>query len=101
MTSAPSRLQRLSGNKVILAFLCFVCWQKIYAQDSLLNRQKELVIALLLPFQSEDVYQLENGKFHFGEESQLSVEYFQGASLAVDSLNKAGIHCRLLVFDAG
>ncbi|MBX7110095.1 MAG: ABC transporter substrate-binding protein [Chitinophagales bacterium] len=72
--------------------------------DSLFKRKHAFTIAILLPFGSSKVFinDLDDPSgYYFPEQSQLSVEYYQGAIIALDSLRNQGLDVKLLVRDIG
>src|SRR6185295_17669441 len=60
--------------------------------ENSLVKKNEYTIALLLPFHAGRVYveDLNGGDYFFPDETQVAVEYYQGALLALDSLSKIG-----------
>ncbi|MBA2407485.1 MAG: amino acid ABC transporter substrate-binding protein [Chitinophagales bacterium] len=74
------------------------------APSAINYKKDEYTIALLLPFESNKVYiadLTEESSYYFPQESQLAVEYYQGALLALDSLQKMGLKSKILVYDVG
>lgn len=72
--------------------------------DKALEKKEEYTIALLLPFQSSKISLddlMDVSGYYFPEESQLAVEYYQGAMIALDSLEQSGLNVRLLAYDVG
>ena len=67
------------------------------------KHENEFTIGLLLPFLGSKVYinDLSQSSYFFPEESQLAVEYYQGAMLAIDSLQHLGLRVKVLVCDVG
>jgi ABC-type branched-subunit amino acid transport system substrate-binding protein len=68
------------------------------------NKKGPYTIAMLLPFQNNKVYVndlMETASYSFPQESQLAVEYYQGATIALDSLGRKGLKATVLVADAG
>ncbi|MGB3073957.1 MAG: ABC transporter substrate-binding protein [Chitinophagales bacterium] len=67
-------------------------------------KKTSYTIAMLLPFGSSKAYISnldEPGGYNFPEESQLAAEYYQGALMALDSLQQLGLNVKLLVHDVG
>ncbi|MBA2422289.1 MAG: hypothetical protein H0V61_03600, partial [Chitinophagales bacterium] len=67
-------------------------------------KKDEYTIALLLPFESNKVYISDLAKetsYYFPQETQLAVEYYQGAMMALDSLQKMGLKSKVFVYDVG
>src|SRR5438105_2332401 len=68
------------------------------------NKKGPYTIAMLLPFENNKVYVndlMEAASYSFPQESQLAVEYYQGATIALDSLSRKGLKATVLVTDAG
>ena len=65
--------------------------------------KKELNIAFIFPFNAAKVYisDLGQSKYYFPDETQIAIEFFQGAMLAIDSLKQQGLNTRVLVYDCG
>ena len=85
-------------------FLISAFYSSVSAQtafDSIENRLD--TIAFLLPFNSQKVFinDLTQSNFFFPNETQLAVEYYQGALLALDSLKKGGLNASVFVMDTG
>ncbi len=84
--------------------LSFSDWSDAQNVDAAFRPQDSTyTIAFLLPFNNGKIFirNLENSDFYFPGESQTSIEYYQGALLAVDSLVKQGMNMRLLTYDVG
>lgn len=69
------------------------------------DQDKELRIALLIPFQLEETDSIAivdpvELKLPSAYESLDFIQFYEGAMLAVDSLKNAGLHCKLYVYDA-
>jgi ABC-type branched-subunit amino acid transport system substrate-binding protein len=75
--------------------------QKQEDKGTTASKKEEYNIGLLLPFQSQKVHltDLKESDYFFPEETQLAVEYYQGAMLALDSLRQAGLKARLMIYD--
>jgi ABC-type branched-subunit amino acid transport system substrate-binding protein len=63
-------------------------------------------VALFLPFYLSyapylDTEKIKKGLADYPEKSKIAVEFYQGVTMALDSLKKAGISVRLHVYDSG
>ena len=97
MILAVNHLPLLNGNKhmkkfALLLLAISMAWQ-LNAQDSL----QRIQVGLILPFSAKEVYQ--NPKHKSAGLSDACRQYFEGFSIALDSLSTAGINIELLVFD--
>ena len=78
-----------------------------FSQDTIPKKfgeaDDEYTIAFLLPFNASKVFirDLQQSDFYLPEETQIAVEFFQGALLAIDSLKKMGLKATILVYDVG
>ena len=122
MISVPSRRRPLSGNRwlfVIIAFIAWSCSPKIHpvtvvpvkeAENPKNNQPaaipvkpfapKVSTISLLLPF---DLDHLRSGSPYTSvslREADISVDYYRGFKLALDSLTAAGYNFKLVVYDS-
>lgn len=90
----------------VLIFHCvcvFPSFSAVTSGDKLKTGDSLCTIAFLLPFNGNKVYirDLEKSDFYFPGESQIAVEFYQGAMLALDSLIKMGMNATILVYDVG
>jgi hypothetical protein len=80
-------------KKLALLLLSITMAWQLNAQDSL----QRIQVGLILPFSAKEVYQ--NPKHKSAGLSEACRQYFEGFTIAVDSLAKAGINVELLVYD--
>lgn len=102
MTSAPSLLQRLNGNKWLLAFLVFGTFSSSFAakKDTASVAPTPMTISFLLPLNLDQLDTLNpvmSGKAFKG--NTVGLDCWQGAKLALDSLSNKGLHLVVNVFD--
>ncbi len=72
-------------------------------QSMVITSDSTYTIAFLLPFNASKVFirDLDHGDFYFPDESQIAVEYYQGALLGADSLRKRGMNITITAYDIG
>lgn len=80
-------------KKLFLLFSIALFSLQNHAQD----KTEKIQVGLILPFSAKEVY--ENPKHKNAGISEACRQYFEGFSLAIDSLRKLGIATELLVFD--
>ncbi len=92
---------------IVLTIAGSFCTTSASAQEIQLTKSQKhdsaYTIALLLPFNSQKVFvrDLQQSDFYFPDESQIAVEFYQGAMLALDSLKQMGLNATVLVYDVG
>ncbi|MCY7409615.1 MAG: ABC transporter substrate-binding protein [Chitinophagales bacterium] len=76
--------------------------QNTLVKDSL-ESDKTFSIVFLLPFNSQKVFiiDLSTSEFNFPDESKLSIEIYEGALFALDSLKKMGFNAIVNSYDVG
>lgn len=93
--------------KFILPILFLTASVNSSAQNSLVNdsveNHKTYSIVFLLPFNSQKVFikDLSTSEFNFPDDSRLSVEIYEGALFALDSLKKIGFNATVNSYDVG
>ncbi|HYV91762.1 MAG TPA: ABC transporter substrate-binding protein [Chitinophagales bacterium] len=90
----------------MLLFLLSVCiGSNLFSQvtEDEDEKDEQYTIAFLLPFNASKVFirDLQQSDFFLPNETQIAVEFYQGAMLAIDSLKKMGLKATVLVYDAG
>jgi len=70
------------------------------------TKKNNFNIALLLPFQltealEVDVDKIVNDELQFPLNSEIAIQFYQGAKMALDSLKRVGISAKLFVYDIG
>jgi ABC-type branched-subunit amino acid transport system substrate-binding protein len=99
-------MERILNNRprrfIPFILLCFFAISRAGAGSKDPDK-KVITVAFIFPFHASKVYiaDLSESKFNFPEETQIAIEYLQGALLAIDSLKATGLHARILVFDCG
>lgn len=96
MTLVRNLLQPLSGNKLstfFISFLLLIISFESWAKD------KEIKIALILPFNFQNLTDDANIDQKSFEFSNLAIDYYRGVKLAADSLQKLGYTFDIKVFD--
>ncbi len=97
MILAVNHQRLLNGNNMLKKAIFFVWYFlgfcAVWAQES----QDTIQVGLILPFSAKEVY--ENPKHKNAAVSEACRQYFEGFSLAIDSLSKLKIPVELLVYD--
>lgn len=78
--------------------------QELVNQEAVDYNKQTYKMVMLLPFGSSKVFISdlnEPSGYYFPEQSQLSAEYYQGAIIALDSLQRQGLKVNLIVRDVG
>lgn len=105
MISVQNRLQQLNGNKklwagLLVIFIISVSFVSIDEADhQRAGKDKSLLISYLLPFQADKLDELSVADAKYFELSDLSIDYYRGARLAIDSLQNEGISLKVNVID--
>jgi hypothetical protein len=87
----------------MLRFLHLVLLLPLFVSASDTLVRKQITVAYIFPFNASKVYvaDLEESKYAMPDETQIAIEFFQGAQLAFDSLARLGLSSRHLLFDSG
>lgn len=106
IVSFMNHLRRALLFILLLVFAFSLAIPVAFSQDTIpkeVEADDEYTIAFLLPFNGNKVFirDLEQSDFFFPEETQIAVEFYQGALLAIDSLKKLGLKATILVYDVG
>lgn len=97
MILAANHLQLSNGNKKMNKVLIFIGLLLMSAHMQAQGDTNHLEVSLILPFSAKSVY--ENPKDKNAAVSEACRQYFEGFTIAIDSLEKLGIPVNLRVFD--
>ncbi len=97
MILAVNHQPPLNGNKQMNKLLLYLSLLLLTTQIKAQTDSNYIEISLILPFSAKSVY--ENPKDKNAGVSEACRQYFEGFTLAIDSLEKAGIPVSLSVYD--